>query len=154
MGFYKNIRSDVSYVKQITNKIFVSRRHTCRYPEFICIFNYVSGFWYHVYRIDDFTMKFVRCSKTYRSNGSTFGPSYHIETDEAFTVSLIDMLNSKNTKSYQLYTDYTKRFKQDSNVEVQVCLTSNDKVHIRFFINGSIGRIYTDCPEFVLDKIG
>ena len=110
MGFYTNIRSDVSLVKQTVDMIFASKSHTCHCEDFICILNSEgSGYWYHVYRVDDFIMRFVRCERVFRSNCSIFGPAYYTETDDVFEVNMIEMLGDRNRGiALAKYDDYVK----------------------------------------------
>ena len=122
MGFYTNIRSDVSLVKQTVDMIFASKSHTCHCEDFICILNSNSegsGYWYHVYRVDDFIMRFVRCERAFRSNGSILGPSYHTETDDVFEVNMIEMLEDRNRAAYQDYVN-SITFKMDSETSEDV----------------------------------
>ena len=120
MGFYINIRSDVSLVKQTVDMIFASKSHTCHCEDFICILNSNSegsGYWYHVYRVDDFIMRFVRCERAFRSNGSILGPSYHTETDDVFEVNMIEMLEDRNRAAYQDYVNSITLYRR-SNMRV------------------------------------
>lgn len=152
MGFYTNIRSDVSLVKQTVDMIFASKSHTCHCEDFICIHNSEgSGYWYHVYRVDDFIMRFVRCERDFRSNGSILGPSYYTETDDIFEVNMLEMLDSKNREAYQEYVNNIIHYRYDN---LRVIFhnysdnSSSGSVSLEFVFN-SLYR----SPKFLIEKI-
>lgn len=163
MGFYTNIRSDVTFIKQVVDDIFSSKRHICQRPEFICIrSSEEGGFWYHVYRIDNFTIRIVRCNKTFRSNGSILGPSHHTETDESYLINLLEILDDLNNTQYQkFYDDYT-HFKQYNisdvssgwSIEVRFDKSEDDnnRLFLEFFIQTLSGITYNSPFKFPLFK--
>lgn len=132
MGFYTNIRSDVSIVKQTVDRIFTSSKHTCRCKDFICIhYSEKNECWYHVYRIDDLKMKFVRCYNANDNTNRTIGPSYFTETDEYFIIDMLDMLENSNQVYYQLYINNITRYQ--NNMQVEIYLTDKNRVCMEFY---------------------
>ena len=165
MGFYANIRSDISLVKQVVDMIFTSKRHTCHCEDFICIHNSErEGYWYHVYRIDVFTMKFVRCERTpKRSDDSilgylgNLGPSYFAETDDIFEVDMLEMIDSKNREAYQEYVNNAAPYRY---VNVRVIFryysdnSSSKKVSLEFTFNSLYRSLkFYFTPRFLPESI-
>lgn len=161
MGFYTNIRSDVSLVRQTVDMIFTSKIHSCHCEDFICICSTEKeGYWYHVYRIDDFTMKFVRCERTpKRSDGSILGyrgPSYFTETDDIFEVNMLEMLDSKNREAYQEYVNNIIHYRYDN---LRVIFhnysdnSSSGNVNLEFVFNSLYRspKFYFN-PKFLIEK--
>ena len=153
MGFYTNIRSDVSLVKQTVDMIFASKSHTCHCEDFICILNSEGpGYWYHVYRADDFIMRFVRCERVFRSNGSIFGPAYYTETDDVFEVNMIEMLEDRNRAAYQNYVNSITLYRC-SNMRVIAhsysgSNSSSEGIVLEF---STLSSYYN--PKFLIEKI-
>ena len=170
MGFYANIRSDVSLVKKTIDKIFTSKSHTCHSKDFICIQSFIytqnfieqADYWYHVYRIDDFTMKFVRCERTaIRSNGSYLGylgPAYYTETDDIFEVNMLEMLDSKNRTAYQEFIDNITLYLY-SNIRVAIHSypdSSSRLIDLELSTHDSLfhnPKFYYCNPKFLFEKI-
>ena len=153
MGFYTNIRSDVSLVKQTVDMIFASKSHTCHCEDFICILNSEgSGYWYHVYRVDDFIMRFVRCKRAFRSNGSILGPSYHTETDDVFEVNMIEMLEDRNRAAYQNYVNSITLYRRSNMSVIAHSYSDSNSSSERIVLEFSTLSSYYN-PKFLIEKI-
>lgn len=163
MSFYTNTRSNVSLVKQTVDMIFTSRIHTCYCNDFICIQSFIyehsserADDWYHVYRIDDFTMKFVRCKRTAKTTAGSIlgylGPSYYTETDDIFEVNMLEMLDNINRIAYQKYVNNITLYR-GGNIRVIFHSysdnSSSKRVDLELRILNSL-----DCnPKFLFEKL-
>ena len=153
MGFYTNIRSDVSLVKQTVDMIFASKSHTCHCEDFICILNSEgSGYWYHVYRVDDFIMRFVRCERVFRSNCSIFGPAYYTETDDVFEVNMIEMLEDRNRAAYQEYVNSITLYRRSNRRVIAHSYSGSNSSSERIILEFSTPCSYYN-PKFLIEKI-
>ena len=153
MGFYTNIRSDVSLVKQTVDMIFASKSHTCHCEDFICILNSEgSGYWYHVYRVDDFIMRFVRCERVFRSNCSIFGPAYYTETDDVFEVNMIEMLEDRNRAAYQEYVNNITLYRRSNMKVIAHSYSDSNSSSERIVLEFSTLSSYYN-PKFLIEKI-